>query len=248
MKRKVIFGLCLLCMVAIDGVAAQGAMALGQTAYTCQKGGGALDFSQEHCISSSKVTAGTGTYGHVPITEKTKFTAASTGTMKLKSVQSGVTLELQATELTGSGELENKEEKNKKEELEMVARGTGVVTFKNVTVTSPAGKGCTVVGGQITTNSLTASTKELTNELRYMPTAGETSAFAEFTISGCSVTALNHVYVVKGSIKGQTNGATTNFSHANGTEQKTLTLGGQNAAIEGATTTKGPNGSGFALT
>lgn len=249
MKRRAIFGLCMLCAFAISAVAAQGAFAAGQTAFTCGAGLGEKDFKDAHC--KEHVTAGTGSFGHqaIPVGTVTKITGSNilTGTeratTKLKSVQAGVELELQSSELEGSGTMENVEEGG-----EMFARGEGTILYKKVVVTEPEGQGCVVKTGEVKTNSLKASTKGLTNELKFTPAAGETAAFAEFTIEGCSIKALNHLYTAKGSVKGQTVGATTNFTHANTTAQKTLTLSGQLAGIEGTLTIKGENGNGLALT
>ena len=206
--RKSILGLCMLCALAIAGLAAQSASA--QKAYTCAETGtqvGANKFSDSHCKTPNGTT---GPWRHVAFTGKTNITGSGEVT-KLKSVQSGVTLELQSTELTGSGEMENKEEG-----ATTWAEGTGTITYKNVTVTLPAGKGCKVVGGSVTTNKLAATTKGLTNQLKFTPATGET--FAEFTVEGCSIGALNHLYTAKGSVIGNTEGATTVTTH-NGTSR-----------------------------
>jgi hypothetical protein len=82
-------------------------------------------------------------------------------------------------------------------------------------------------------------------QIRAWPLGG---TILEFTISSCSVAALNHTYALTGSVKGTTSGTTTNFTHSGSTAQKTLSLAGQNAGIEGSLTIKGPNGNGLALT
>jgi hypothetical protein len=128
----------------------------------------------------------------------------------------------------------------------MFAHGTGVITYKEVTVTAPAGKGCKVKTEEVVTKELTATTKGLENQLNFTPAAGET--FAEFTVEGCSIAALNHVYTAKGSVKGTIEGATTRTTHAGTTEQNTLTLSGQKAGIEGVLAIKGPSGNGLAVT
>jgi hypothetical protein len=234
--RKTILSMCMLCALAVAGFAAQSASA--QTAYTCLKIAGG-PFATDHCTTQGPPKE----YAHVEIAIPTNITGTG-GTTKLKSVQSGVTLELQSTSLTGTGSMENVEEGG-----EMVAKGTGVIKYKGVTVTQPAGKGCVVTGGEVVTKELAASTKGLTNELKFTPKAGETAAFAEFTVSSCSIAALNHLYTAKGSVKGQTSGATTKFTHENTTGQKTLTLSGQLAGIEGELTiTRTSSGNGLALT
>jgi hypothetical protein len=162
-------------------------------------------------------------------------------TTKLKSVQAGVTLELQSTTLTGTGTMENKEEGG-----EMFVHNTGVITYKEVTVTAPAGKGCKVKGGEVVTNKVTGTSKGLKNQVKVTPATGET--FAEFTVEGCSIAALNHVYTAKGSVTANMKGVTASTTHAGSTEANTLTLSGQKAGIEGQVTTGGQNGNGISLT
>jgi hypothetical protein len=157
-------------------------------------------------------------------------------------------MELQSTELTGSGTMEDKEEADV-----IFAHGTGKMGYFNVTVTKPAGLGCEVksddatpITGQVVTKELTASTQGLTNELLFKPVAASPNAiFASFN---CSSGAPPTLYSAKGSVKGQTDGATTKFIHLNTTAQGTLRLQGQLAGIEGELTIKGANGNGLALT
>jgi hypothetical protein len=242
-NRRAIVGLCMLCAFAFSAVAAQSAFAVGQTAVTCGKNLGSKDYTDAHC----KTKGAGGEFGHETFVGKTNITGDNilTGTerqtTKLKSVQAGVTLELQSKVLEGSGTMENKEEAG-----EMFAHGTGVITYKEVTVTAPAGKGCVIKGGQIQTNKLTTTNKGLLNQLSLTPTTGDT--IAELTIEGCSIAALNHVYTTKGSVKGTIEGATTRFTHANTTEERTLSFSGQNAGIDGRLTIHGANGNGVAFT
>jgi hypothetical protein len=243
--RRAIVGLCMLCALVFSAFAAQSASAKSTTAVTCGKGLGTSDFSDGHC--KTNVGAGKGEFGHATFVGKTNITGTNETTggakeaTKLKSVQAGVTLELQSQTLTGTGTMENKEEAG-----EMFAHGTGVITYKEVTVTAPAGKGCKVKTEEVVTKELTATTKGLENQLNFTPAAGET--FAEFTVEGCSIAALNHVYTAKGSVKGTIEGATTRTTHAGTTEQNTLTLSGQKAGIEGVLAIKGPSGNGLAVT
>jgi hypothetical protein len=236
--RRAIVGLCMLCALMISAVAAQGASA--EQAYTCGANLGNKDFSDSHC--KTNVGSGNGGFGHLLITEKTNITGTSEATgsptvTKLKSVQAGVTLEIQATSVSGTGEMENSGGN---------ASGSGTLTYKGVTVTAPAGKGCSVVGGEVKTNKLAATTAGLTKQLKFSPFEGET--FASFEVTGCSNAALNHVYTAKGSVKGDVSGATTTTTHAGTTEQNTLSLSGQKAGIEGSLMIKGANGNGLALT
>jgi hypothetical protein len=247
MKLKMILGLCFAVAMLVSAIAAQGASA--QTAVACAPNTetGKEQFSDNHCTTAA---TGNGGFKHVTFTGSTAITGSG-GVTKLKSVSSGVELELQSTEVTGSGTMENKEEAGV-----MFAHGTGKLRYFNVTVTKPAGLGCEVksddatpVVGQVVTKELTATTKNLTNELSFVPVAvAPNNIFASFTVFNCSTTPLNHLYSAKGSVKGQTSGATTKFTHANTTAQGTLTLQGQLAGIEGELTIKGANGNGLALT
>jgi hypothetical protein len=167
---------------------------------------------------------------------------------------SGVAIELQATELVSDGVMENKTNAGGA----MYAHGVGDATFRNVLVTAPAGKGCKVRGffetdsqetqeKVVQTEELTGTTEGLTNEVKFQPAVAG-SPLASFEIFNCAVAALNHTYMLTGSVKGQTSGATVNFTHANTTAQGTLFLFGQKAGIEGSVTFRGPNGNGLTLT
>jgi hypothetical protein len=242
-KLKTMFGLCVLSAFAICAFAAQGASA--QTAFECASGTGA-GFKDAHCKEA--VSSGA-SFVHKEIAKNTPFgitltnltTGTARSTAQLKSVQSGVTLELQATEVEGTGTMENKEEG-----ATMWAQGTGTIVFKGVTVTAPAGKSCVVKGGTVTTNKLAGTTKGLTNQLQFSPFEGTT--FAEFTVENCTVAALNHVYTATGSVIGNTSGTTTNFVHSEVTTQGKLLLAGQKAGLEGSVTIKSSGGNGIALT
>lgn len=241
MNRKAIIGLVAACALAFSAFAAQGS-AYANTGFTCGEAQGNKDFGGIHCEPGTKVPNGTGKFGHVAITTATSMTFTGALT-KVKSTQSGVTLELQSTEATGAGTMENKEEGGV-----MFIHGTGVITYNNVTVTAPAGLGCKVSGGKVVTKELTMTSKGLTEELKFAPLAGETSAFSVFTVEGCSIPALNHAYTTKGSVKGQTDGATVKLSHVSSTGQGTYTMQGQLAGIDGFLTLQGPNGNGIAPT
>jgi hypothetical protein len=235
-KLKTMIGICAVSAIAICAFAAQGASA--QLAYLCSPGAITLSFEDAHCLHATGIPAKQ-KFGHRAIALNTGtaifttnlITGTELSTTKIKSVQSGVTLELQSTEVSGEGSIENKEEG-----ATTWTEGTGVITFKNVTVTAPAGKGCKVKGGSVTTNKLTNTTKGLTNQVKISPSGG--GNFAEFTVEGCSIAALNHAYTVTGSVIANAEGATRRFTHAATTEQGTLFTFGQKAGIDGLFTTK----------
>ncbi len=234
--RKVIVGLCMLCALLVSAVAAQGASAAGTTAYTCKAGAGEgpNKFSEDHCKT---VDNATGTFGHFKIEKgtKTAITGSSGGTsVFLHSVQSGVEEELEATGVSGSGFMENKETAGG----EMYAHGTGVITYTGVSVVKPSGKGCKVKGENVVTNELTATTEGSSTSLKFTPASGE--VFASFEIEGCSTTVLNGLYEVKGSVTSSSiSGATTNFDRTATTNLNTLKVRGQKAGLAGTLTIKG---------
>jgi hypothetical protein len=239
-------GICALAAFAICAFGAQGASA--QTAFRCSATTSGAGFSDAHC----KTAVGSGAaFKHIEITPNTPtaitLTNITTGTersvARVKSVQSGITLELSATEVEGTGTLQNKEEGGV-----MFAHGTGTITFKGVEVTLPAGKGCKVPGKTVTTKELTGTTKGLTNQLKFEPGPSAGGIFAEFTIEGCEKAELNHIYTATGSVIGNTAGTTTNFTHAAVTTQGTFKLFGQKAGLEGSITLKNGAGEGIALT
>jgi hypothetical protein len=247
--RRAIVGLCMLCALMVSAIAAQGASAAEETAVTCKEpvAGdtvvGSGTFAKEHCTAADKAAGGK--FQHVEIAENTETELSGTNTKTgteseatfLHSVQSGVEEELKATEVTGTGTMVNK--KNAKGE--MIAHGEGVITYKGVTVVKPAGKGCTVAGGEVKTNTLTATTEGAAAQtLTFSPGAGAEGVFAKFTIEGCSVGVLNGLYEVKGSVAStKIDGATTTFERTPTTNQTTLKVRGQNAGLAGLLTIKG---------
>jgi hypothetical protein len=244
--RRAILGLCALCALLISAFAAQAASA--QTAYECTAVSSGATFSDAHCT-----TAGTGAgFKHVEITPgvskaitlsnaKTGPGTTSAEPTLLSSTVSGVEVEIQATGVSGTGTMENKVSGS-----EMFAEGSGTITYSGATVLKPAGKGCVVKNGGATTKALTASTKGLTNALKFAPTSGST--FVVFEIEGCSIAALNGVYEVTGNVTSSSiTGTTTNFEAKQTKEQGTLKLRGQTASINGKVTISDANG-GLALT
>jgi hypothetical protein len=255
-KLETMPGLCAALAMAICAFGAQGASA--NTAVTCEPVTTGAQFRDAHCKEEPAFEGGGFAHrviaegGPTAITLTNETTTLFHSIGKLKSVQSGVTLELQSTEIIGTGAMENRREFLGET---MWAEGFGTIEFTNVTVTAPFAKGCEVVGGKVATKKLRGTTKGLTKELKFEPFEGTT--FATFEIKGCvaPLTVLNHVYTATGSVKGATNGTTTEFVHGTTTPTKTGTTGqetlklfGQNAGLEGSVTIKMLAGSGIALT
>jgi hypothetical protein len=247
--RRTIAGLCMLCALGLSVFAAQSASAAskGTTLFTCKKTGPGGGFTKAHCKASD---AGSGEYSHVAISPET--TTEITGTTentegvatpsKLESVQAGVAEQLESKLAHILPEVGGVKSwvKNRidLETGEHYFHGEAWVLYTEVTVTKPAGKGCKVKGGQIQTNKLTFTSTGQGDEVKFEPAvAGE--PFATFEVEGCTVAALNGKYEVKGSVKGQPDGATINFTHLNSTAQGTLSLRGQKAGFESSATIKG---------
>jgi hypothetical protein len=115
-RARATAGLCVLCALAISGIAAQGAYGAGTTAFTCIKDKGNL--RGEHCLTTGGAPA---EYGHVSVLENLTTEASATSkktqsettesvTTLFKSTIGGVEVELGATEVHGTGTMENKKD------------------------------------------------------------------------------------------------------------------------------------------
>lgn len=241
-RGKAAVGVCVLCAFALSAVVAQSAAGAikGTTGFTCKekKEAGGAGFSDAHC----KTAVGTGAkFEHVGIPEGVTTEGRVTNTLTggatepafLHSVQSGVELELKATETVGEALGSNKVNA----EGEHFAEGTGKTTYSGVTVVKPAGKGCVVKGGEIVTKELRGTSLGQGMEGKLTPASEET--FATFTIEGCTIAALNGVYEVKGSINCSGQGSTVICDRTATTAQKTLKLRGQTAGVSVTTTATG---------
>lgn len=241
-ERKALGGLALLCALALCAVAAPNASAgFGLTAYTCVANGGANDFSDPHC--ANHVTPGTGSYGHVLIetwfptrVEGSNATTKGEGAEPavINSVIAGVATEIKCASVTGTGEGENQEVSAAVHFWYMFT----LKLFSSCTVEKPAGKGCTVKGGQFETNELKGETfGEAPPEamgLKIKPASG--TVLAPITIEGCSVGALNKTLNLEGSMKAELVGATVNTTRTATESEGTLTLAGQKAGLTSKTT------------
>jgi hypothetical protein len=245
--------LCMLSAVLAGAIGPQSSSAaFGTTVATCKKKAveGGEGFSKEHCKPEDAV--GTNAkYEHVSsgqlktstlITNETTGGAKSTARLKGTAGEK-LTLELQATEVSGSGWEEVSVEKGNDE---FYVHGDQTITFTGVTVAQPAGKGCKVyndvsgkgVEGRVDTTPLKATTTEK-ESLTLEPSAG--TPFARFIIEGCegAFKSLNQTYTVEGSVACTPNGTTLGCTHEQTTAQKTLTLNGENAGLDLSATVKG---------
>jgi hypothetical protein len=223
MRRKTVASLCMLVALVASANASQSASAASTTAYTC-----APVFEGIFQNATCALGSGRG-WGHVSISAatSTELGAKANGATFLKAVTSGLELKFEAKKLSGTGTMTNSEVGG-----EMLASGTGVITYEEVAVVAPAGKGCEVEGKKVVTNSLKASTAGLTKELKFSPSSG--TVFAAFVVKGCSVAAFNREYKLEGSINGKLNGTMTEFTHtATTASPSALTFNGQKAGLEG---------------
>ena len=133
---------------------------------------------------------------------------------------------------------------------EHVATGTGSLTATGVEVVKPSGNGCKVFTdiestktageeGVVHSRPLKATTAGQ-GDATEIRTRKWTMVLFTFIISNCKTTSFNRTYEVTGSVKTSSiDGATSNFTEANTTEQGTLKLGGQKAGINGLLTISG---------
>jgi hypothetical protein len=222
----------------VGALGAQSAAAAGTTGFTCAEAKGGEGFSREHCRTEDVVTTGA-KFKHVAVpvgvTTEARITNEHTGPETktttpavFKATLAGISLVMQAAKVedTATG-------KDVEVGGEYRIEGTGVTTYKEVTVTQPAGKGCKVKGGTITTNLLKGTSVGMEGKLE--PASG--TQFTVVTIEGCSVSALNGSFPITGSIRCPGDGAEVRCTLA-GT-QGTLQFGGQSLAVEVATTFSG---------
>lgn len=229
-QRKTVLGLAAICALALSAFAVPSAFA-AEEAYECSDEAAALDLSGAHCLEGA-----TEDYGHVKITEpisidltneRTASGTTASAVSKLRGAVSGVLIEIQCETVGGSGELENSAG---------AATGYGTIEYGGCRVTQPAGKGCEVTGGTVTTKTLEGTTTgQAAGKLLFSP-AGEGTEIATLPFKGCSIPALNNNFPVTGSLVAETSGATTTTTHAGVTTQNALKFGGVKAGIEGAIT------------
>ncbi|HET7445873.1 MAG TPA: hypothetical protein VFJ57_14580 [Solirubrobacterales bacterium] len=221
------------------------ASASASTAFECAPVGSGAGFSDAHCRTAS-IGAG---YKHQAIggtqaIEATDWntsgeTTAGTSSV-LKTVLSGVSVEISCLATSASGSFENTETGG-----EMVAAGTATVAYSFCKVSQPAGKGCSTP--ELVEFGVAGTTLGLGKAVKLTPAAGA-EQFVGLQISGCSIKALNNTYPVKGSVIATATGATLSTNEIGVTEAGTLTVGGQKAGLTGSLTVSTPVGSALALT
>jgi hypothetical protein len=116
-RLRTAVGFSLLCACVFCAFAAPSASAKGTTAFTCVKGGGALDFTDAHC--DNEVTPGSGSFGHVSLgTEPKVIEVTNAGTksattestpLVLNATITGAPIEISCAKVNGSATITNKE-------------------------------------------------------------------------------------------------------------------------------------------
>lgn len=231
-------------LVSLLAAPASAAFPAGTTAFTCKSKTipGGAGFSKAHCKSADAVASGA-EYEHVPIAEGTstqaeatsKDTSGSNQITKLKATILSEEVELQATEATFVGTMQNSESTT----AEHFSRGEGVITYNHVTVVKPPLSNCKVKGEKIVTKNLKATTAGQGSAVKVQPAPGAEGVFATFQTESCTEPAFNGTFEVTGSVKCPVDGATITCSHTLTTEPETLKINGEKAGIEGAVTVSG---------
>lgn len=240
---RTILALCFFCTLGGSALAAQGAVAApnGLTAFTCKKLGPKNQFKTEHCRS---IDGPSGEYGHVEVTqglttelsatnEKTNSSTTGPQTTRLHTVISGIPFELQSTGVHGTGTITNSLDPSGEHYVHAKLK----LTHTSIIVTKPAEIGCKVKGGEFTSNELTATSTGQGDTLKFQPAEG--LVLTKFEIEGCESELFNGLYELKGSVAGTPEGSTVNFEESATTLQKTLTLRGLTAGIDGKLTLSG---------
>lgn len=241
-RRRVTFGVPVLCTIVLCALAAQSAIAAGTTAFTCSSSAPVKTFQAAHCKPSD--TGGT-TFGHLAIPKNTStevsITDITTGSthsgVVLKATVAGSAIELVAKEAAGTGTMENNE-----------AGGEQFISASTSSKYSGVREnllGCKVVGnpggaGVIETKPLATSTAGQGDAGKLTPKIAG-GPFTEFELTECVIGPLT--IKVFGSVKCPTEGATVNCVHNTVTAEKTLRLQnattGPVAGLELSTTFKG---------
>jgi hypothetical protein len=264
--RRAIFGLCMLCALAFSAIAAQGASAKGQTAFTCTSEATVKDFAKEHCVPGETGTS----FGHkeIPVNEVTHATLSNEKTNAetngrtntvLKETIAATNLELESTGLVdGVGTLKN-EVVGTEMRASAESNASGI-TYNGVIVKAPAGKGCKVfednggvkgAEGVVKTRKVKGHTTVVTDKENGEGTAEERHSviiepavagepFASFFIEcekGKGVPEeLEGRWEITGTITCPTHGATISCNHTTLTEQNTLKGKGKKAGLQGKAT------------
>lgn len=264
--RRAVTGFSLLCALLFCAFAAPNALAVkGTTMYACESGVKNADYKDAHC--NEKVTAGTGSFGHVEIKPVTETQVSVTNGKTAENTTKSTSLVISVKELltkenveivcesvtSGTGaatHLENKEAKP------MEAEGPTELKYEKCKMPVPAGEVCKVKEPIVVkANIKTKVIKEVPEEmgLETSPTAKEflsTISIEENVAGKCTNLAKASPYAFNGTTIGTPGGTATGrgatMSTTAGTTEKTLILGGK-AAVLTSTITTSMSGGGPAI-
>jgi hypothetical protein len=234
--------LLVLCVLAASSAHA---VVRSTTAFTCKGGAAASGFKDAHCTESTGVQAevkfvhepipaGKETFVHIT-NEKTFNKTTERTPAILKTNVLGIETEITCAKITGHGKVTNKLEPAS--EVHWVHGTEITLHYTSCIVLKPVKSNCKVKGEEILIEPhVTATTKEEGDNINFKPEIGK--IFGTVTIEGCEglFAILNGEHEIAGSFKGQPNGATINFNHKTITAEKTLTVSGQTAGLEGSVT------------
>ena len=237
--RRAIVGLCLLCAMAFNAIAAQSASAAkGTTMFTCSASAPTKSFGTAHCN-----TAGSG-FGHVEVAQDlTTHTKYVNTTLQLfQSTIAGTAFLLETNALTGTGSCFNR--LNGKEHWIQCSE----IKLKYTAITVGIPEGCGVKGlpggaGVVETKALKATTQTELMAIKLEPETGTTVAEWEWT--GEPVCPFSGKGKFVGTITCVPSGAELVCNHAEVTASKTLRFGsaaGNPAGYEGRATITGGEG------
>lgn len=219
----------------------------GTTAFTCKAasgGEGVHGFKDSDCKQEATGTSVQYEHAEIPSAATTELSTSNLrsggerASAFLESVQSGILEKIVAGQVEGTGTLANSLDAGG----EHYVSGEGKLEFGELEITRPAEKGCKVKGGAIVSKQLKATTTAQGMFVRAEPAAG--TIFAEFEVEACSVTALNGLYKVEGSLKVPVTGATLTPTTEAVTAQGTLKTRGQKSGFGTALTISGRANSG----
>lgn len=243
MAKPIKLTILVICALALAAALSSNASAAGLTSFTCRFTDiDEIQFKDPHC--KEVVVPGTQTtgYHHYEIHDRTTITTingeTAAGTTAaapaiLKGTLAGVATSIECTTVNGTGEEENSEAGG-----EMFITGTTTLVFSGCQVTAPAGKGCKITGGEITTSTLSGTTKGQGDAVNVTPLEG--TQLASVKIEGCSISALNNTFAVTGSLKVPAlTGATSTTLESEVTTAGTFKFGGQKAGLEMSVTRRG---------
>ena len=242
--RRVAVGLTLLCALVISAFMASSASAVvaGTTGFTCQpepaptkttKG-----FTDEHC--NTKEIEGTSVkFIHAPIAQdKTTIIHGTNEKTSSDTLKSESAILKTTVAIVGKVQITCEKVFAHGNQTNRLNAGTGehFIHGEKVTILYTGCKfvepsTCKVQGGKIEVTGVTATTEKEEMNVRFKPEVGKT--FVVIKTENClGVTEMP----VEGSVRGQVSGATLTFSEAGTTADKSLTVLGAAAGLEGKVT------------